>query len=116
MKDEGERISSLCRMISKPKGKICKNKIGKRFSLRENLGQELGFWGPARGKVKEASLMLLHNSLKPRRGMSNGRDENWSSRGPSLECKTQKGTTDCIKPRKAPGCSPAVALSEQCTL
>ena len=42
----------------KPRGRICGNQPGKRFSPWERLGQGLGFCGTARGAVGEASLML----------------------------------------------------------
>lgn len=88
MKDEGGTITSLCRVISKPRGRICRNQLGKRFSLRESQG--LGFWGPARKAVGDASLILLHNSLKPRRGMFNCRDDNMNPVVPPWTMRLRK--------------------------
>lgn len=87
MTDEGEAISSLCRMISKPRGRICRKQIGKK---RESLRQELDFWGPARGEVREVALLLLYNTLKLRRGLFKGRNDNLSPSGPSLELRLRK--------------------------
>jgi len=42
-------------MISKPRGRICRNQIGKRASLRGSLGQKLSFWGQP-GKQPGGSL------------------------------------------------------------
>lgn len=102
VKGEGERLSSLCRIISKPKGRMCRNQIGKG----REPGTRAKFPGAARGAVMEESLLLLHNSLKPREGMSKGRDDNLSPSGPWFKHKTQKGTMDCIKPFKAPSLRP----------
>lgn len=86
MKGEGKTLSSLCRIISKPKGRICRNQIGKG----REPGTRAEFPEAARGKVMEASLLLLHNSLKLREGMSKGRDDNLSPSGPSFKHKVQK--------------------------
>lgn len=60
MKDEREHISSLCRKMSKPRGRICGKWIRERFSMAEDsLGQELDFWVAAGGEAKKTSLKLL---------------------------------------------------------
>lgn len=74
VKDEGETTSSLCRMISKPTGRICRNQIRKEGEP----GTRAELLGAARGEVREASLLWLHNSLKPRGGASKGRNDNFS--------------------------------------